>query len=266
MSKRLNSRIRDLETATSEGTDLTAGDKRMLVGILAKRDALHWPWRYQFGSQIPFAEIHRRQAEYLAGQAGILSKAESQNWKAVSERRQRLIASGLMTGVVSGGQVVSVLLTARGEAIARALVGLRLGSFWTEGLEVASRLFALAGSKAGVAVRESVLWDQPCVGSPSSWDCHTESIMPAITAGVVHCHSDSQGRACFSIVKDEKIPENVVVDVPCEDWADDLYVKTFDRERRTLESAEPRDSSELYIPLPASGWGQHYQGANTDVE
>ena len=193
-------------------------------------------------------------------------KAEGQNWKVTSARRQRLIQFGMLSGIVAGGQITSVFLTHRGEAIARNLVGLRLATFWTEGLGVAARLYKLAGERTNIPVRESVLWEQPCVGSPSSWDYITESIMPAITSGIVRATSDSEGRICFSIVAGAGIPENVTVDVQAEDWADDLYVKTFDRERRTLESAEPRDSSELYIPLPASGWGQHYQGANTDVE
>lgn len=266
MSKRLNSRLNAIET-TNADCELSNGDKRMLVGILAKRDSLFWPWRFQQRISGRLPEIVRRARECLTGVSGIAVKAEGSSWKTISERRQKLIAAGLLTAAVSGGQITSVFLTHRGESISRQLVGVRLASFWGEGVSVAARLYRLAGERLRVPIRESILWQRPCNGSPENWDALTETVLPCLTCGLIRCHSDSEGRACYSTVDAVPLPEKIVVDVQAEDWADDEYLRAFDRERRTLEAVEPRDSSELYIPFPATGWGKHYdERADTDGE
>jgi hypothetical protein len=45
------------------------------------------------------------------------------------------------------------------------------------------------------------------------------------------------------------------VSVTADPEADELYVSTFNNERAVLETLEPRDAHEVYIPLPATGWG-----------
>jgi len=121
--KRLKSRIDALEQNRTADGKLSRAESTSLVNVLGRRDALCWPLRFLLNSQIPFAEIRRRQREYFAGTSGIAVKADGKaNWKTAHAMRQKLISRGMITAVHSSGQVQSVFLTAQGEAVARALV------------------------------------------------------------------------------------------------------------------------------------------------
>jgi len=254
--KRLNSRLDALE-ASQNTNELNAAEKKLLVSILAKRDSLFWPWRYLRGSQIPFCETRLRQKEYLAGTVGVSAKGSgaSADWKSSHELRQRLIAAELVTAVSSGGQVTSVFLTAKGEAIARALVGTRLHQFHESGVIILARLRHLSAQTKVRAVRESALWGHEHLGSPSDWDHLTEMVLPCLTAGLVQANSDTQGRVCFTPVDGIDEPHEIQVDMKSDEVMDALYLKSFASELAVLSSMEPRDPHEVYIPLPATGWG-----------
>lgn len=257
MSKRLHARLNSLESTNSIDCDLTGPDKKLLVGILAKRDALLWPWRWQQRLSDKMPEIVRRQKEYLSGTQGILSKAEGTSWKTISDRRQRLIAAGLLSAAVSGGQVTSVFLTPKGESLARGLV-YWLATF-SESTTVLQRLLELSGGKANKPIRESILWDHPCIGSPVDWHHKTEMALPLLTAGVVRATSDTYGRIAYSIVAGAIIPEpEVPIDLnqQHEEAFSDLYLAAFNTERASLESCVVRNGLEIHIPLPGSGWGE----------
>jgi len=253
--KRLSSRLAALE-ATQNTNELSAPERRLLVSILARRDSLFWPWRYSRGSQIPFCEIRTRQKEYLSGAAGTAVKADgAANWKASHELRQRLISSGLVTAVYGGGQILSVFLTAEGEGVARALVGSRLHQFHESGIIVLARLQGLSTQTKVRAVRESVLWGHEYLGDPSDWNHMTEMILPCLTAGLVQANSDTEGRACFTPIDGVPEPPEITVNVVADESMDALYLKSFASELSVLKSMEPRDPHEVYIPLPATGWG-----------
>jgi hypothetical protein len=243
---------------------MSRADGMLLVAILARRDALFWPWRFQIGNSTPLAEIRRRQREYLEGVAGIAVKADGRgDWKNAHEMRQRLINAGMVAATHSGGQVTSVFLTPLGEAYARALVGDRLHT-----VESAEPVFIylkiLSDLTPDKAVRESVLFNRDCVGCPNDWDPMTEHLLPFLTSGMVRQDSDTEGRACYTPVDGAAEPEMIAVNVAADDAFDTAYVKAFNAERQTLESCEPRDPHEIYIPLPASGWGWpiHFEEAN----
>ena len=254
--KRLKSRIDALESGRSPSTELNAAESSLLVNVLARRDALFWPWRFQIHSKISHPEIRRRQREYLAGAAGVAVRADGKaDWKNAHDIRQRLIASGLITAVHSSGQVTGVFLTAQGEATARALVGDRLHSFHESGVIVLARLRDLSAATPVRAVRESVLWGRELLGCPNSWDDFTEMILPLLTSGIVKADSDTQGRACYTPVAGIEEPPEITVSVAADDALDELYLSSFHNERQTLENVEPRDPHEICIPLPASGWG-----------
>jgi len=254
MKRRIETRLAALERGQSAG-GMSRAESMLLVAILARRDSLFWPWRYQLGNATPLAEIRRRQNEYLAGAVGIAVKADGRgDWKNAHEMRQSLIASGMITATHSGGQVTSVFLTALGEATARALVGDRLHT--TESaMPVFTYLQILSAQTAVKAVRESVLFNRDCVGCPSQWAELTEHMLPFLTSGMVRQDSDTQGRAAYTPIAGITPPETITVDVESHPDFDDHYVKAFDAERQALESCEPRDGHELVIPLPATGWG-----------
>jgi hypothetical protein len=83
----------------------------------------------------------------------------------------------------------------------------------------------------------------------------TEHMLPFLTAGLVVAESDTEGRACYTPVDTDAIPEAVEVNVEAEQVFDDHYLRAFADERATLETCEPRDSHEITIPKPATGWG-----------
>lgn len=254
MAKKSTTRLSALEAATNT-SGLSPVESALLVTVLARRDALFWPWRFQIHSKTPFCEIKQRQREYLSGTCGVAVKADgASNWKLAHEQRQRMIAGGLLTATHSSGQVQSVFLTLKGEAIARSLVGSRL---WTlQKVRPVLAVLQIRSSETSVrAVRESVLFGIEGTGDPSDWNDRTEMILPLLTSGLVTCHSDTQGRACYTPVDGIPEPEDITVDGQPVDELDALYIRTFDNERAVLEMAEPRSPDECYVPLPATGWG-----------
>ncbi len=255
MAKKITTRLAALEAASNTG-GISAAESTLLVTILARRDALFWPWRFQIHSKTPFTEVRQRQREYLSGSAGVTVKADGKdNWKDAHAMRQTLIAAGLITATHSGGQVQSVFLTSKGEAIARGLVGDRLHTFHESGVLVLARLRQLSAATSVRAVRESILWNRELTGCPNDWDDFNELILPCLTCGIVAASSDTQGRACYTPIEDIAEPEAITVDVTPVDEMDSLYLRTFNNERTVLETLEARDPHEVYIPLPATGWG-----------
>ncbi len=251
---RLTTRLDALESDNPEG-GITRDEQLLLCQLLGRRDALYWPWRFQMKSRTPFAEIRRRQKEYLSGEIGLNAKAEGKGkWKEIHFMRQRLIGMGLIKANHSGGQVTNVFLTALGEATARAMVGARLHTLNDEGPLIIREML----KRYGEVVREGTLFGLPCVGSPTDWDDMTEMVLPLLTAGIVSCGSETRGRACYRLVT-EDMPETPTVDVACDPDFDHLYIMAFDGERLVLESTEPRDPHEIWIPLPETGWGFDYE-------
>ena len=250
--KRLNTKLDRLESQT--GTDsLSPAGKRLLVEILARRDALAWPWRLQLGYQPPLCEIKTRWKEYQSGICCIAAKASGAgDWKHAHELRNDLIASGMTTAVRSGGQITSMFLTPLGEATGRAIVGDYLATFHDEGSEVLARLKALVEETGVAAVAECVLWGRRCVGNPSEWNYLTERILPCITAGVVRVEPDTVGQIVFIPVDGVTEPERIVVDVQADETFLPIYLKAWSDERSVLERCEPRAPDECFIPNPAN--------------
>lgn len=250
---RLKTRLARIETREAN-TAPSRGECALLVSILARRDALFWPWRSNRSYRPPIPEIHRRQREYLSGQIGIAAKADGQqNWKDAHAARQNLIAGGYVTATHSSGQVQSVFLTPLGEAYARALVGDRL-STCRSAMSLLVRLHDLSCQTSVAAVRESVLFNRDLVGDPSEWNSLTEIVLPFLACGVVKADNDAQGRVAYTPT-DVAFPSEPQVEIEAEDCFDECYVNAFDSERHVLQIARPRDESEIVIPLPATGWG-----------
>ena len=246
---RLATRLKSIEGPSAE---LTRSELLLLVSLLARRDSLFWPWRFQASHKLPYCEIRLRQREYMAGTQGLMAKASGrEQWKDLHFTRQKLIASGFVSANHSGGQVTSLFLTSLGEATARSLVGERLHS--CDDIVVRAVFQFLLLKYEGKPVRESVLFLRDCIGVPTDWDGLTEMVLPLLTAGVVRCDSDTIGRVAYTPTE-VSLPSLVAVAVESHWDFDDAYCQSFNAERKHLETVEPRDSDEVYIPLPATGW------------
>ena len=248
---RLATRLKSLES-TGLSAELSRSELMLLVSLLARRDALFWPWRFQAGRKLPHCEIRLRQMEYRDGVQGLTAKADGRSqWKEIHFVRQRLIGAGFVSANHSGGQVTSMFITPLGEATGRALVGDRLHTCDSTATQIVFRLLQLKFD--GKPVRESVLFNRDCVGVPSDWDGLTEMVLPLLTAGCVRCDSDTIGRVAYTPT-DIPLPSPVAVAVESHWDFDDAYCQAFNAERKHLESVEARDSDECFIPLAATGW------------
>jgi hypothetical protein len=237
---RIKTRLDSLERAKGE---VDVADNRLLVSLLARRDALFWPWRHNGQSRLG---IWQRQREYLSGTTGIVSKADGkQDWKTAHEARNRLIQAGYVTAIRSGGEITSLILTLFGEAVGQKLVGDRLRT-------IRDAVAALVLLSADEWTSESVLFQENLSGDPESWSHCTEIVLPLLVCGLAVSNSDNSGRVGYRRA-DRELPEDEPeIDVDCDESMDSIYVRAFNSERSALSSCEPLDCSEVWIPLAPS--------------
>ncbi len=271
---RLTNRIARLERQASPGESADADG--MLVELLAKRDALFWPWRdSQKGAALYRGAVRKRQVEYLQGALGFAAPATGKDsWKDAYQQRGQLIAGGLATAIRSGGEITALRLTPQGEADARALVGPRLKTLADGDVQAIYAynvarmedgnpwLGCLHPDRSGAFVSETAafLSDTELTGNPSQWDYLTELMLPLLVAGYMMANNDLQGRVYYAVVpKPQAKPEPLVTvaelpQPPASERVavarfDDLYVDTFNAERDALTKLE---SFDLVIPVPAT--------------
>ena len=254
MRRKLSTRLTELERGAVTDGKSSLPAKKMLVEILARRDAIFWPWRVTRNVQPPICELRIRQREYLSGTTGIAAKGSGNqsDWKTAHELRRELISAEMLTSTASGGQITSLFPTQKGEAIAAALVGDRLADGRQSML--AFLLLETLTDDRGTPIRESVLLNVPSHGNPEDWADELEVMLPLLTSGCVRATPDTVGRVLFSFTKGDRPPEPVAVDVDvaAEPWADDVYIAAFNSERHMLANTEPRDPSECFIAIGAS--------------
>ena len=216
-------------------------DNRLLVTLLAKRDARFWPSRHSGQSRLG---ILQRCREYLAGVRGISSKADGKSdWKNAFEARNRLIQAGYVDAVRGNGEVTSLIVSPLGEMVARRLVGSRLFSLHDS-------IIAYVQISTDSWTSESVLFGENLLGCPSSWDHLTEIVFPLITAGLITSNSDSYGRVGYRKTQRELPNDAPSIAVECDPEIDSVYIRAFNSERAALMACEPLDASEVWIPLP----------------
>lgn len=276
---RLTNRIAKLERQQSpEVVDCDS----MLVELLAKRDALVFPWRTtRTNEKLTLrarGAIRQRHLEYIDGKRGFTARAQGKDaWKDAYSQRSQLIASGLATPIRSGGEVVSLLLTPQGEADARALVGSRLSTLRNfDSLTILHRCLTRQSemSEWGPTARgparymcEHLIFglDEPLVGDPTDWAHLTELVLPMITANLMQAASDSHGRIYYSLTYNadgKALAESHDIQLPpvstrqAAPKLDDLYLNVFKSERNALENLE---SNEIVIPIPCSGNWMEWQ-------
>lgn len=252
---RISTRLAKLEQTSNTG-ELTTAAAKLLVALLGRRDALFFPTRTNKGK----VAIVQRQRAYLAGSEGIAAKADGAGaWKDAHFQRSELIQHGFTTANRSGGQITSLFLTTKGDAYAKSMV-------WdcpeSKVLNEVSRVlwqllrdFEKKPWGGRKWVSEGELFDMPCVGDPADWAEYTELMVPLLVAGLIISNSDAYGRLYYAAQQDE-FPAIESVELPKiadQAWTDE-YLRAFKFESRALETAEPTDSNEIVIPIPASGW------------
>ena len=252
----------------------------LLVELLAKRDALHWPRREFFGDggKHNYGSHIERRCDDLRGKLGFSAKASgAADWKEASERRAIVITRGQAKAVrTRGGEIGGLHLTDQGIADARALVGsdwlkdfsdIRVQAVW----ELLNRWFdakvlinwSVRGcwfSKHSCYVSESRLFGLQLTGDPTSWNHLTELLLPLLTSGRVHSCCDLQGRIYYSptitaqeaIKHSRELPEPPTTRYSIRDGMDQLYIDTFNAELLALYKLE--ETHEMgTIPVPATG-------------
>lgn len=276
---RLTNRIAKLERQQSpESVDCDS----MLVELLAKRDALVYPWRTPRSNERLSLQargaIRQRHIDYIDGRIGFTARASGKDaWKDAYQQRAQLISSGLATAIRSGGEVVSLRLTPEGESDARALVGSRLSTLRNiDSLTILRRCISRQSemSQWGPTARgparymcEHLIFglDEPLSGNPTDWEHLTELVLPMITANLMQAASDSHGRIYYSLTYNDEgkalvelndIPLPPISTRQADPKLDDLYLNIFGSERNALENLE---SNELVIPLPCSGSWMEWQ-------
>lgn len=247
---RLKTRIDALEQATC-ADGLSSDALKLLVGLLAKLDAMFLPWRTR---GIPVA-VYRRQRDYLAEICGLSAKADGQHeWKNAHFMRQELVRHGMVNAAQSSGQITSLYLTQQGLALAQAHVWDCPGQLgeWQAAAHVLLSKMSVDTNRKWIS--ESQLFGLPCTGDPSDWTEYTGRMLPLLIGGLVSANSDSVGRVYYSVT-DKPFPQVEQVEIPnVKPELTDVYLDAFGAERTWLTNVEPADGNEIVIPIPASGW------------
>ncbi|XZE45977.1 hypothetical protein SH467x_001239 [Pirellulaceae bacterium SH467] len=232
---KLSDRLAKLETHT--GDALPTDALPLLVAILARRDALFWPARSPNLALI----LLQRQRAYREKSLGIAARADGRaNWKSAHHHRKALIEAGLVEPLSSGGQVTSLLLTAKGEAIARGLIG----------LESASSVAVIAEGFPRSWTHERELLGFEGEYSTDQAIPFTEVIFPLLIEGAIEVRCDSRKGLWYRGVGEveSKSPDVTLIEASSTHQA--TYDKAFLAERDALESSEPLDPYEVFIPVP----------------
>jgi len=235
----LKSRLSRLEQQAASAND---DWQRLLVSLLARLDALAWPFREHTGSFRP--EVRRLFREYLSGVGGLRASGQGEtSWKAAHFARNQLIESGRCDAVTSGGQVTGLRLTPQGLADAMALVGTRLRSI-TESSGVLQRIRAANGQW----LSESDLFGIPLDGDPTIWAGLIDYVLPLLRAGIVESNSDLRSRSYFRSIDGVQVPAEAASSLSEASWSDSWYIASFNSERAALMRLECLDGG-IVIPV-----------------
>lgn len=258
---RISTRIKNLEAKASSDSDIDY--RAMLVTTLARRDALHFPWRTDKKFNLPV--IRRWQKEDIAGKRGVSARASGRSdWKTSMETRNALVTAKLCTAKLSrGGEVSGLVLTPQGEADARALVGSRLFSLNDALPQLIFHYLKIRKETTKGTMIESLLWQRTLAGYSDEWDHLLEPLLPLLTAGLISCDRDVPGRLYFAI-KAESLPEPVTSNEQASDEFDEIYIEAYKDERNRLEATERSD--EIYIPIPCGVGLEMFKDPSEDPE
>ena len=248
MAVRITSRLKILEESKA-GAELSGKAERLLVSLLARFDALWWPFRTHYGSYR--AEVRRLHREYLAERGGLRAASQGErNWKADHHVRNELIASRLASPNMSG-QVTDLRLTPQGIADARAMVGSRLSTLNSPASIAAFIILErFEGCEhSGKWMIENKLFGDAVSGdNPAAWNDHTELLLPLLSCGAVESTSDLWNRVYYRAVPNFGLPTEPPSEATEQPWADGAYIRAFDAERAALQRLTCDDGG-IFIPM-----------------
>jgi hypothetical protein len=231
--------------ATANSDIDSDAEMRMLIEIVARRDALFVPWRTPVRDPIcqRFAAIRQKQVDYLSGARGVNAKASGRSeWKDFHHVRNGLIARAWAIPTTSGGQTTSLLITELGDAIAQLAIS-------KHHTTVEDAAIYLAMIRRYGSLSESTLLQRELIGDPTQWASLSEMMLPLLVRGLIVASSDSQGRLFYSAGPGEPTP-TLTVNQAVLPWAFDAYFAAYHAERLSLESVK-HDGGEVFIPIPA---------------
>jgi hypothetical protein len=237
---------------------MTNEQRTLLVGILSATDALWLPVRHlQTNAWQNVAEGRRA---YRAG-SGTGWRPLAGATETLRKQRQRALDTMSADGLVNLARrretrLVGATLTARGEAMARALCGL---PGWQASRASEDELRRLADSKFA-AVEGGWISECGLAGSGYGDDMDSAAfvlaenmILPSLVAGRVASLSDSLGRCWYMLTDDgtPNVPPEPTDVEPCDDLRT-FYDAELARHLHELTTAKPRNTLEIGpIPMPA---------------
>jgi len=238
-------------------------ERKTLIEILAKTDALFWPSREPFRMAREQVRFERRR-EYLETGLAIVGGGSASDRQAFGRMLDSLQAAGLVE-ITRGKRREGVRLSAQGDAITRRLCG------------VATVLDAWP--LLAVVVETSDAWgaggwpEHLAVGVEEFTGSHEENellqgmrqfLIPLLPIDYASCAGDGDrvrrywmgateaGRTALSAGPPDDTPEGIEYD----EVSADYYNAEWDRYAAELESAEPTNPSDLVLPVPCGvGWG-----------
>jgi hypothetical protein len=241
--KNLSGRLKAFEVRKMQSdSDET---RSMLVEVLARRDAVFFPWR----TPELVAKMRPIQRGLLDGTRGVSARAAGrQEWKSFHASRLALIENGFCSAI--GNQEVSTLrLLPLGEVVARTWVSHELSTPF-ESAFIVDKMRTLQGREflGKRWYSESEVFGLELHGDPSDWAQLLGMVLPALTEGVLEANCDVHGRVFFSFTGKD-FTEQPTTKEPLRPTLWRTYSKAFDAERSRLETLEPEDAAALVIPV-----------------
>lgn len=231
---RSRTRLSKLEAITQ--SDTAVNWQPMLCEVLGRRDALFWPRRAD--PNLSLSVLQDRRRDCLRGHYGVSARASGRtDWISSMEVRNQIISRGYAVGIkTSGGEVSGLAITPTGEAMARALIG-GLATLATRETQLIFHYLRLREATLKGPIAESLLFQRPLFGDPTSWNHLTELVLPLLTAGLMESRFDGVGRAYYQLVSNE-LPQAVECDQAEVAGMHDCYIAAFNAELHILDTLE----------------------------
>ena len=240
-----------------------SAERRMLVELLARADALFWPGREKFDMSQAQVRSERRAAYRETGLA-MIGGGDAASRQAFGRLLGDLEQSGLVT-ISRGKRREGVKLSPAGDAITRRLCGVATVLDAWPLLAVAVETSAAWGAGGwpehiGVGIEEF----SGSAQENESLQNMRQMLVPLLPVAYVSCSGDGDyprkywmsateaGRAALQAGPPDDTPPGVVFD---QETAD-LYDVEWDRYAAELDSAVPERPQDLVLPIPCGvGWG-----------
>lgn len=242
---------------------MLSDEKRLLIQILARVDALFWPDRERFTLARDQVREERR-AAYRESGLPFVAGGSAADRQSTGRLLETLENGGLLT-IHRRSQRVGVKLTPLGDAITRRLCGeVTLTEAWGH---LATMVEIDRTYGPGLWPEHLAIGVHEFTGSKAENDAlkdFRQTIVPLLPLGYLTYKGDmayprrywmsvtDAGRGAFSAGPPAAAPDEIRYDSESADF----YDHEWDRATAELDAAEPDEPSNLVIPVPCGiGWG-----------